>query len=204
MRGARAAGVGTLPTGGWRTLPDAEVASVRRLGDRDDRTGELTFRTYDLSHLALNTSDNAGGGGSGSTTAAVAAAGMVMRNGGVSTDAATGRHGVMVEGVGIIPLRTVFSMDSTTSEDERANPKSPDDMAEDTARLFRRSELSLREKAERAEGARLAEIERRERKREMEMQRERETGMLGKDSPSTGAAGAGAGEGGRGRRRRRP
>jgi len=137
------------PTGGWRELTKAELVAVRKLGDKDEY-GELTFQTYDLSHVTLACND--------------------LPNNEEGLDAAT-------------PLRTVFSMDSNSSEEERLNPKSPEDMANDTARLFRRSELSLKEAAEK-EHLEKMEREEAERKAEIERQeRARETGLLPEGSP---------------------
>ena len=149
-------------------MTTAELNTVQRLGDRNE-SGELTFQTYDLSHVTMDTArgitkdqnDN------------------VIRELSDPTEIVNAMSSGEGEGESDGRLRTVFSMDSTTSEDERRNPKSPKDMADDTARLFRRSEISLREKAEReaaAEAARVeashvAELER-ERKEREEMERE--------------------------------
>ena len=154
------------PTGGWRSLTPAELLAVQKLNNRNDR-GERTFQTYDLSHVALNTCHKTGSGGP-------------ANNGGkgiIRNNQSTGQNAV--------PLRTVFSMDSTTSKDERLNPKSQDQMANDTARLFCCSELSLKDKAkkeerteaERLERLRKEEIAQQERERAVR-ERERETGLL--------------------------
>ena len=42
------------PSGGWRRLTSAELNTVQRLGDRNE-SGELTFQTYDLSHVTMDT-----------------------------------------------------------------------------------------------------------------------------------------------------
>ena len=163
------------PTGGWRSLTSAELNAVQKLGDTN-QYGELTFSTYDLSHVALNTAATLGGGADGissggrSTTIKTAQLGdetsIVQSPSGTTS-------GILTESGVLSPLRTVFSMDSTTSEDEKLNPKTPEEMANDTARLFRRSELSLKEKqeredreeAEKREKERLIEIDKQERQR---------------------------------------
>ena len=137
------------PTGGWRSLTPEELSSVQKLGEQNSH-GELTFDTYDLSHMALNTT------------------GKKLR----VDDIVAGADAQGAANVNDTtpPLRTVFSMDSTTSEDERANPKTPEEMSNETARLFRRSELSIKETQEREEKQeaelrdklRLEEIERQE------------------------------------------
>eukprot|EP00571_Detonula_confervacea_P004174 CAMPEP_0172315512 /NCGR_PEP_ID=MMETSP1058-20130122/25412_1 /TAXON_ID=83371 /ORGANISM="Detonula confervacea, Strain CCMP 353" /LENGTH=961 /DNA_ID=CAMNT_0013029597 /DNA_START=494 /DNA_END=3382 /DNA_ORIENTATION=- len=171
------------PTGGWRSLSSSELLAVQKLNDRNDQ-GELTFQTYDLSHVALNTTLLKTANGSRGDTQSI-----------VRVDKSTGKSGILVRGVGIIPLRTVFSMDSTTSEDERLHPKTPDQMANDTARLFRRSELSVREKqegeeraeAERQECLRKEEIARQEREKAAR-EKETETGLLSDDGPLDSSA----------------
>ena len=158
------------PTGGWRSLTSAELNAVQKLGDTN-QYGELTFSTYDLSHVALNTATGANANGSsGSTTIKTAQLGDETS---IVTSPSGTTSGILTNSGIISPLRTVFSMDSTTSEDERLHPKSPEEMANDTARLFRRSELSLREKqerqdreeAEQLEKERLIEIDIQERQR---------------------------------------
>ena len=140
------------PTGGWRSLTPEELSSVQKLGEQNSH-GELTFDTYDLSHMALNIT------------------GKKLRVDDIVAGADT--QGAANVNDTTPPLRTVFSMDSTTSEDERANPKTPEEMSNETARLFRRSELSIKEKQEREEKQeaelreklRLEEIERQEREK---------------------------------------
>jgi hypothetical protein len=63
-------------------------------------------------------------------------------------------------------LRTVFSMESSTSEEERIYPITAEEIAQDTARLFRRSELSIRERSDGTEDERL-----RQRRRQRYQQR---------------------------------
>lgn len=152
------------PTGGWRTLTSTEISDVQKLGELNDQ-GEYAFETYDMSHLVLNTAKD------------------LLRDGNDNIVHIEGVSDFPGAGLDGAPLRTVFSMDSNTSEEEQLNPKSPEDMANDTARLFRRSELSLREKAE-LEAAAEAEKEEQRRKQDLErMERERETGLLSDDSP---------------------
>lgn len=133
---------------GWRKLSPAEAAAVEKLGDKS-KLGEYTFETYDLSHVLLNTAKG------------------VMRDENDNVVKDPGQR--QQDGENLSTLRTVFSMDSTTSEDERVSPKTPEDMANDTARLFRRSELSLREAAERRDRE---EAERREKQRAEEIERQ--------------------------------
>ena len=162
------------PTGGWRSLTSAELNAVQKLGDTN-QYGELTFSTYDLSHVALNTAATLGGGADGissggSTTIKTAQLGDETS---IAQSPSGTTSGILTESGVLSPLRTVFSMDSTTSEDEKLNPKTPEEMANDTARLFRRSELSLKEKqeredreeAEKREKERLIEIDKQERQR---------------------------------------
>ena len=123
------------PTGGWRELTSSELSAVQKLGDINPKTGELTFQTYDLSHVALNTA--------GTKTALPGDTSII-------TNSTTGQAGLVDDNGIIQPLHTVFSMDSTTSEDEKLNPKTDEEIANDTARLFRRSNLSMKEKEEKA------------------------------------------------------
>mmetsp|Transcript_11403 Transcript_11403/g.24574 ORF Transcript_11403/g.24574 Transcript_11403/m.24574 type:complete len:832 (+) Transcript_11403:1481-3976(+) len=71
-----------------------------------------------------------------------------------------------------VELRTVVSLDSETSREEVLRLKTDDELAEDTARLFRRSELSLREARERREA--MEAEERRKREREERERSEKE------------------------------
>jgi len=156
---------GYTPTGGWRCLTKAELRVVEDLGERN-QYGELKFHTYDLSHIALNTNKE------------YAPTQNIMRGRGAGDDPSD---------LPPHPLRSVFSMDSTTSEDERLNPKSPEDMANETARLFRRSELSLKEAAEKERVAKMVR-EAEERRLEMErIQRKKDTGMLDDDDFLSGS-----------------
>lgn len=123
------------PTGGWRELTSSELSAVQKLGDVNPSTGELTFQTYDLSHVALNTA--------GTKTALPGDTSII-------TNSTTGQAGLVDDNGIIQPLHTVFSMDSTTSEDEKLNPKTDEEIANETARLFRRSNLSMKEKEEKA------------------------------------------------------
>jgi len=123
------------PTGGWRELTSTELSAVQKLGDINPKTGELTFQTYDLSHVALNTA--------GTKTALPGDTSII-------TNSTTGQAGLVDDNGIIQPLHTVFSMDSTTSEDEKLNPKTDEEIANETARLFRRSNLSMKEKEEKA------------------------------------------------------
>ena len=163
------------PTGGWRSLTSAELNAVQKLGDTN-QYGELTFSTYDLSHVALNTAGTtlgaADGISSGGRSTTIKTAQLGDETSIVQSPSGT-TSGILTESGVLSPLRTVFSMDSTTSEDEKLNPKTPEEMANDTARLFRRSELSLKEKqeredreeAEKREKERLIEIDKQERQR---------------------------------------
>ena len=123
------------PTGGWRELTSSELSAVQKLGDINPKTGELTFQTYDLSHVALNTA--------GTKTAQPGDTSII-------TDTTTGQAGLLDDNGIVQPLHTVFSMDSTTSEDEKLNPKTDEEIANETARLFRRSQLSIKEKEDKA------------------------------------------------------
>lgn len=139
---------GFSPTGGWRSLTPQELYAQKKLGERDARSGELCFATYDLSHLSL------GDGGAHTLLSGR----DVARAGGAEA------------------LRTVFSMDSDASEEGRDESKSPEEMANETARLFRRSALSLREAAERE---RVAEMRRKAEERRKEMERIQREGEMG-------------------------
>ena len=108
---------------GWRKLNPAELRTVQRLGEMNSK-GEYAFMTYDLSHVKHHPHL------------------MNKSNNGEDGDNGGGGGG----GGGVItPSTSVDSLDSTDS-----NPKSAIAKANETARLFRRSELSLRDKAEEA------------------------------------------------------
>ncbi|KAL9184849.1 hypothetical protein ACHAXT_002626 [Thalassiosira profunda] len=158
--------IGPGPTGGWRALTVAEEMGVGHLGDRTEN-GEFAFRNYDLSHLALNTAKPLPITGDQDIAKAGAGAGE-----------------------GLMPLRTVFSMDSATSEEERLHPKTPEQMADDTARLFRRSEISLRERADR-DAEEEAEKEEARRKEELErIERERADSLSSSARVRSGSSGS--------------
>jgi len=142
-----AAGIGGS---GWRKLKPREHLAVKKLGECNQE-GELTFETYDLSHAVLNKADLA------------------------THDAAQMQVSSPLTGEGVLSapppsIHTIFSMDSNSSEEERLNHQSPKETADATARLFRRSEITLRKAAEKEEE-----------ERQLKMQQEAEEKLLMKE-----------------------
>lgn len=137
---------------GWRHLTDTELKEVQRLGEVNAE-GEYTFATYDLTWVKKSSTKN----GSGAANDA---------------EIITRESDHQLQQV-ITPSTSIDSTSTTES-----TPKSATIKANETARLFRRSELSLRDKAEEqarielaAKKARKAERKARE-KEEMEALKE--------------------------------
>lgn len=135
----------------WRVLTEDEIKAHQRLGEIDQQTGEYTFRTYDLSHVVERRFIN------------LSLQDLSIAEENVVHDADETPNSSPTSAA--MELVTVLSTDSTGSDDERAVIKSEEEMADMTARLFRRSELSLREKSE-ADARQAAEEKRRKEEEE--------------------------------------
>eukprot|EP00573_Skeletonema_grethae_P011618 CAMPEP_0201693660 /NCGR_PEP_ID=MMETSP0578-20130828/6183_1 /ASSEMBLY_ACC=CAM_ASM_000663 /TAXON_ID=267565 /ORGANISM="Skeletonema grethea, Strain CCMP 1804" /LENGTH=555 /DNA_ID=CAMNT_0048179227 /DNA_START=220 /DNA_END=1887 /DNA_ORIENTATION=+ len=145
---------------GWRQLTETELKEVQRLGEVNDE-GEYAFATYDLTHVKKSKNKD----GSGATT----------MNG--STTATTTESMNPTNRESDTPLHQITpstSIDSTSTTE--SNPKSATIKANETARLFRRSELSLRDKAE--EQARIDLAEKKARKAERKAREKEEMEAL--------------------------
>lgn len=146
----------------WRILTPSEAEAHRLLGEIDPRTGDYTFRTYDLNHVIERRYKN--------LSVSVPDDGVYDADG----DDHEGESPTSTA----MELHTVLSTESDGSEEDRNNTSSMTDMENMTARLFRRSELSLRDEAVKKERRaeeekRRAEEEERERRSE-ERRREAE------------------------------
>eukprot|EP00956_Cyclotella_meneghiniana_P041531 scaffold229838_cov50-Cyclotella_meneghiniana.AAC.4 len=115
----------------WRILTPDEITYHRNLGEIDPRTGEYTFRTYDLHHVVEKRRCK--------KTLDVSTAAE-------ESDAVFDADGDADSPTSCMELITVLSTETDGSEYDRTNTSTPQDMENMTARLFRRSELSLREK----------------------------------------------------------
>ena len=122
----------------WRVLTNQEIQIHKQLGEIDPQTGEYTFRTYDLSHVVEQRYKNLS-----LQDISIAEEDVVH-----DADAEDGDSPNPSPTSAAMELVTVLSTESTGSEQDRAIVKSEEEMADMTARLFRRSEISLREKAE--------------------------------------------------------
>ncbi|KAL3787310.1 hypothetical protein HJC23_009556 [Cyclotella cryptica] len=167
----------------WRVLTPREVKTHQQLGEIDPITGEYTFRTYDMSHVIERRFQNLS-----LQDVSIAEEGDVVQDADIPSPTS-----ITTE------LVTVLSTESDGSERDRTTVKTDEEMADDTARLFRRSEISLREKAERdtrkaEEDKRRAEAEERaqraeERRLEQEERaRAAEEGRKYKRSSTTGSS----------------
>ena len=145
-----AAGIGGS---GWRKLKPQEFLTVKKLGECNQE-GELTFQTYDLSHAMLNKD------------------GLAAHNATQIQDTSSLLEG-SVQPVPPLSVHTIFSMDSNTSEEERLNRNGPEETANVTARLFRRSDISLREAAEIEEKARLLKMQQEAEQKRLEKERQK-------------------------------
>jgi hypothetical protein len=133
----------------WRILTPEEIQSHKQLSEIDPQTGEYTFRTYDLSHVVERRYKNL----SLQDLSIAEEQDMIHDADEDSSPNASPTSAAM-------ELVTVLSTESNGSEEDRTNHKTEEEMADMTARLFRRSELSLREKAE-AEARQIQEEKRR-------------------------------------------
>lgn len=118
----------------WRVLTEEEIEAHKRLGEIDPLTGEYTFRTYDLTHVVERRFKN------------LSLQDLSIAEEDAVHDADETPNSSPTSAA--MELVTVLSTESTGSDDDRAVIKSEEEMADMTARLFRRSELSLREKSE--------------------------------------------------------
>jgi len=138
---------------GWRKLQPKEFLAVKKLREYNNE-GELTFQTYDLSHAVLDKD------------------GLDAHNATVMRDTTTLGEG----GIQSAPppsIHTIFSVDSNTSAEERLNRKSPEETADATSRLFRRSEISLQEAAEKEEEARMLKTQQEEEEKRLVKERQK-------------------------------
>jgi hypothetical protein len=125
----------TLSQSHWRVLTPEEVQTHERLGEIDPHTGEYTFRTYDMTHVIERRFQN-----------------LSLQDVSIAEEDDASVHDADIPSptsINTTELVTVLSTETDGSERDRATIKTEEEMADDTARLFRRSELSLREKAER-------------------------------------------------------
>lgn len=134
---------------GWRQLTEKELSTVQRLGERNDQ-GEYSFVTYDLSHIKKKKSSP--------TTTNTTTTG---------TDDSSTPHRV-------ITPSTSLDSTSTNDSDDSTNVKSATTKANETARLFRRSELSLRDAAEQQAAREKQERDRRKAERKQKEKEELE------------------------------
>lgn len=176
----------TSNAAGYQCLTSKEqIVIQKRLGERNG-CGEYTFQAYDLTHVLQQQYVD----------------GIPSNNSSISF-CKTGEGG---DGVGDDDdgqdanrkLHTVHSMESSTSEDERLYPMTAEEVAQDTARLFRRSELSMREKADGSEEE-ILRLQRERRRRQRYLQQQQQNnGEVGcgngpiNDDPNS--AGGGGGE----------
>ena len=130
----------------WRVLTEQEIKAHQQLGEVDPQTGEYTFRTYDLSHVVERRFKN------------LSLKDLSIAEEDAVHDADDSPNSSPTSAA--MELVTVLSTESNGSEDDRAVTKTEEEMADMTARLFRRSELSMREKAE-ADARQAAEEEKR-------------------------------------------
>jgi hypothetical protein len=117
----------------WRILTTDEIKAFQQIGEIDAQTGEYTFRAYDLSHVAKRRLKNL------SLEDLRVAEEDVIHGADAKSSSSTSCAMEFV---------TALSAESNGSEDDRKITLTEDELADMTARLFRRSELSLREKAE--------------------------------------------------------
>lgn len=141
-----AAGIGGS---GWRKLKPREFLAVKKLGECNQE-GELTFETYDLSHAVLNK------------------AGLAAHYAAQMRDTSPLTEGGLLSAPPP-SIHTIFSVDSNSSEEEHLNRQSPKETADATARLFRRSEITLRDAIEEEE------------ERQLKMQQEAKEKLLMKE-----------------------
>jgi len=162
-KGGAADGGGAEVNTGWRKLTDVELAEVQRLGEVNDQ-GEYMFVTYDLSHVKKNLSSSSSQVVKDGTTTTAA---NHSRTNSSNNDAIHHHHQHNM----ITPSTSIDSTSTTES-----TPKSATIKANETARLFRRSELSLRDKAE--EQARIDLAERKRLKAERKAREKEEMDAL--------------------------
>lgn len=129
---------------GWRKLKPTEFLAVKKLRERT-AGGELAFQAYDLSHV------------------------VPTRAGLAAHDAAAGG----AAGFADPSVHTIFSVDSNTSAEERLHRKSPEERADATARLFRRSETTLNEAAAEEEAARARQAQQEAEEKRLEKERKK-------------------------------
>lgn len=148
---------------GWRQLTEVELKEVQRLGEVNDE-GEYMFATYDLSHVKKKSNKNANGAASTTNDSGTAAAAEMNRESDTLNPSSQPHH----------QITPSTSIDSTSTTE--STPKSATIKANETARLFRRSELSLRDKAE--EQARIDLAEKKARKTERKAREKEEMDAL--------------------------
>jgi len=172
---------------GYQCLTSKEqIVIQKRLGERND-CGEYTFQAYDLTHVLQqqfvdgipNSNNNCNSGD-------------IYRG----EDDVGGEDNVVDGQDTTRKLHTIHSMESSTSEDERLYPMTTEEIAQDTARLFRRSELSMREKADGTEKE-ILRLQRERRCRRYQQQQQQQHGEVGcgseplNDDPNTEGGGGG-------------
>ena len=137
---------------GWRELTPKEHTAIQRLGERCSGSGEYSFATYDLVHQHQQ---------------------KVVSGNNKSNDTTNNDDGneqppqPQSSSIIITPTKSTDSSDSEP-------PQSTTQKANETARLFRRSELSLREKAEEEQRQHAAEKKRLKQERKEREQQELE------------------------------
>ena len=169
----------------WRILTPEEELNHQQLGEVDEG-GEHTFRAYDWSHVIKRRGDQKKGGEDSEDEVHDADA-PTPRSSPCNSTGAAGKPSPFKERISGPGSLYILATQSTGSEFDRLSPKTSEEMADETARLFRRSELSLREKAEDEE--KRAEEERR---REEERRKEEEArAKLERRSSSAGLSSSG-------------
>ncbi len=163
-------------TTGYRCLTSQEQIVIQKSLREQNYCGEYTFEAYDLTHVIQPHQHN-----------------DIPRskNHNNKSNYEEGRQGGR-------ELRTVFSMESSTSEEELMYPITAEEIAQNTARLFRRSELSIRERSDGTEDERLRQQYQQQRH---DGEDKGVSGPLSDDSKAdrSGAIGGGAGIGGEGK-----
>lgn len=146
-------------TTGWRALTREQAETIEGLKGKDGETGEYTFATYDSSHQSPEELE------------AAQEARQYARRAGQEKERIDSRD----------ELHTCLS-----NESDAADHRSAEEKADETARLFRRSELALREKAAReAEEARVKAEEERRLKEERKALERQQSGKGSKKRFST-------------------
>ncbi|EJK73288.1 hypothetical protein THAOC_05094, partial [Thalassiosira oceanica] len=146
-------------TNGWRALTREQAEAIESLKGKDPETGEYTFATYDTAHESPEELE------------AAQEARQQARRSGQEKERIDSRD----------ELHTCLS-----NESDAADHRSAEEKADETARLFRRSELALREKAEKeAEEARIKAEEERRLKEERKALERQQSGKGSKKRFST-------------------